>query len=866
MKRKYIKYLLFILGGVLVILVAVIVIVLATFDPNAYKPRIVQMVKERTGRTLTIDGDIGLAFFPKIGADLPPTRLSGRNSAEEFAGVNRLRIYVALFPLLRKRLVIDEVRLEGLRANLVKFKDGTTNFSDLLSVGKKPSTEPERRPSQPPGAPLAFDVGGIHVVKSHLGWKDEKTGRDLSIEVNDLKTGRLTDKQPAPLTMDVALKGAQPKLDLKIKSKGMLTFDLAQQAYSCRDFTVDLTGSAMEFSAIAAALRGDVEAHGAKPLIKVSRLNLEAKAERGNDRLNVKVSAPAVQTGGDAVTIEGLSATASGTAGTLNLSSLDLKAPKLVLNPSGRQVLVDGLALQAKGKMGSDDLDVTFSAPKLDVSPERASGDPAELIAHLRGAERKAAFALKLSALEGSAKALKISALQLSIDASQKDTGLKGTLTTPITGNLEGKLFEMPKILADFTITGSQIPQKTVRIPLSGSMRADFAQERIFADLLAKVDESTLKAKVGMSRFHMPAYNFDVDMDKLNLDRYVPPKKEGTGKEKPASGGPPNAPPAKTTEQPIDFSPLKPLDVDGKLRLGSLQVRNMKFSNFRADVRARNGRLNVDPLSADLYQGTTRGDLSVDANANRVAVKQNLTGVAIGPLLRDAANKDMLEGKGNVFLDVSTTGNLVSSMKRALNGTARMALRDGAVKGIDLAATVRQVKAKFGRQDAEGAGSKTEKTDFTEMNASFLIKNGVAHNDDLSLKSPLLRATGAGDIHIGEDSLDYVVNVAFVGTMAGQGGKELSDLKGFAIPVRLSGPYAALKYKVEFSQMFSSKEQIEAGKEILRESAKGKLGELGGSLLGGKEQPPKGGEKGQSPAPTRKPEDEIKDRLKGLLR
>ena len=49
--------------------------------------------------------------------------------------------------------------------------------------------------------------------------------------------------------------------------------------------------------------------------------------------------------------------------------------------------------------------------------------------------------------MEGSAKALKISALQLNVDASQKGSAVKGTLTTPISGNVEAKLFELPKIV-----------------------------------------------------------------------------------------------------------------------------------------------------------------------------------------------------------------------------------------------------------------------------------------------------------------------------------------------------------------------------------------------------------------------------------
>ncbi len=102
--------------------------------------------------------------------------------------------------------------------------------------------------------------------------------------------------------------------------------------------------------------------------------------------------------------------------------------------------------------------------------------------------------------------------------------------------------------------------------------------------------------------------------------------------------------------------------------------------------------------------------------------------------------------------------------------------------------------------------------------------------------------------------------------MAGEGGKALGELKGLAIPVRLSGPYAALKYKVEFSRMFSGKEQIEAGKELLKKSGKEQLESLGRGLLGGKEQPSQGDGRGKPPASTKKPEDEIKDKVKGLLR
>ena len=172
----------------------------------------------------------------------------------------------------------------------------------------------------------------------------------------------------------------------------------------------------------------------------------------------------------------------------------------------------------------------------------------------------------------------------------------------------------------------------------------------------------------------------------------------------------------------------------------------------------------------------------------------------VGPFLKDLADNDMLEGKGNVILDVTTQGNTVSALKKALNGSADVKLADGAVKGIDIAGSIRNAKAKLGalRGEQTQAADKSQKTDFSELTATFKINNGVARNNDLSLKSPLLRVGGEGEINIGADSLNYLVKASIVGTSKGQGGRDTEDLRGVTVPVRVSGPLAAPSYKLDF--------------------------------------------------------------------
>jgi AsmA protein len=376
-----------------------------------------------------------------------------------------------------------------------------------------------------------------------------------------------------------------------------------------------------------------------------------------------------------------------------------------------------------------------------------------------------------------------------------------------------------------------------------------------------KVLDSTVKAKLAVEDFVAMRSTVDVTIDKLNIDQLMPAKKSGETADTPTGQQP---------EQPIDFSPIKKLDVKGSMRIGQLIAANIKAQNVHIEIMARNGRLNLEPMTADLYQGGLKGMASIDANTNRIAIKQTLAGIAIGPLLRDAIQQDLLEGRGNVGLDVTTSGSLVSALKKTLNGTARIELKDGAIKGIDIAQSLRKAKALFaGEASDEQTAAAGGKTDFSELTASFTIKNGIAHNGDLLAKSPFLRLTGEGDINIPESTLNYLTKAAIVATSEGQDGKDLAELQGLTVPVRASGPFKALKYKVEASSILSdsAKRKFNEKKEQIKDKLEDKLRS---KLLGKPAEPTPsatGGEPnaGQAAPPPAKPEDKLKEKLKKLF-
>ena len=208
--------------------------------------------------------------------------------------------------------------------------------------------------------------------------------------------------------------------------------------------------------------------------------------------------------------------------------------------------------------------------------------------------------------------------------------------------------------------------------------------------------------------------------------------------------------------------------------------------------------------------------------SRRVTLKEKLSDVSIGPLTADLVQRNLIAGRGDVALDVDAAGSSVNAMKKSLAGSARLALRDGAIKGVNLGESLRKAQALISSKSTQTlSADQAQQTDFSELSASFAIRNGVAHNDDLSAKAPLFRLTGAGDIDIAGERIDYRAKAAVVGTAEGQGGRELAQLRGLSIPVRIVGPFDALKYEIDYRAVAA-----ETAKSRVKEKLQDKLRDL----------------------------------------
>jgi len=752
-------------AALLTLLVIAAIALIASFDPNDYKDDLTRIVREKQQRTLKIDGDIKLSFWPKLGIRLGKTSLSEHASEQPFASINAAHLSLAVMPLLRKELVIDEIRLDGVNAILTRDKAGKTNVDDLIATDK----DAKDKPAGAQGEALKFDIAGFVLEDSNLELRDNQGGTQVSLKDVALRTGRIAPGVPIELDLKANVDAREPKVAGNVALKGGLTFDAKAGRYAITKFDANIDGSGFG--------------------IRNGKLSLKGNA---------------------------------------------------LVELSGQRIETDGLSIKASGMRGSEPFELNLDAPKLAINPQSASGSAISGSAKLSGAQ-SADIKFNATGVSGNAQSFSIAKLTLDFKLKQGARDLSGTFASPLRGNINGRSFELATIAADITVNDPAMTQKTVRLPISGSARADLTKQSVSADIATRFDESNIRSKLGMSRFDAPAFTFDIDVDRLNVDRYIPVAPKGDAA--PTAGTPAAA------EQPIDLAALKTLNATGEVRLGALQAKGIKANQIVVKVRAAAGRLDIPVMSANLYQGTLSGSASVSAT-NQYAFRQTLSNVSINPLMKDAVNRDLLEGRGNIGMNLTSNGNTVSAIKRALDGTASMSLRDGAVKGINLAQTLRDVKSKIGMANQTQTADKGAKTDFSELSATFAVRNGVASNNDLSLKSPFIRVGGAGTIDIGQGSMDYLAKATVVNTSTGQDGKDLRQLRDLAIPVRIVGPFERLSYEVQWLAISS---------DALKATVKDKLLES----LGGRR--PATTAPAQPGAPAESVEDKLKNQLKGLF-
>jgi AsmA protein len=333
-----------------------------------------------------------------------------------------------------------------------------------------------------------------------------------------------------------------------------------------------------------------------------------------------------------------------------------------------------------------------------------------------------------------------------------------------------------------------------VDLSLSGG-----AERLTVAPLLITLDDSSLRGEGAVELSGpRPMISFELQGDRLDLDRYLPPEVEqARAPEVPGEVAEADIP----IDLPADL--MRSFDIDGNLRLDGLTLFGLTLEGIEMNLRARDGEWRMEPLTGSGYEGRLESHLTVDARPDipRYAARVRLENIAIGALLEALwGEESRLLGTGSLGLDIDTAGASVDALTAGLNGTGEMRFTDGAVRGINIARIIRHADARLRGETPEDDGEPNQ-TDFSALSGSFRIQNGVVRNDDLAASSPLLRAAGRGSVDLPEQTMDYRVDTTLVATIEGQGGRSLDDLRGVNLPIRITGSFSEPRFRLDLEDV-----------------------------------------------------------------
>jgi AsmA protein len=304
-----------------------------------------------------------------------------------------------------------------------------------------------------------------------------------------------------------------------------------------------------------------------------------------------------------------------------------------------------------------------------------------------------------------------------------------------------------------------------------------FVGERFeVSDLLLAVDDSALKGKGAVLGRTDPHLTLDLHLDSLNLDRYALMSQSGDKQTSEAVS-------AKSDALPL--TALRKLNLNATLAVDAMTVSNVKVSDTRLGLSAKDGLIAADEIRTSLYDGRLNGSGSLDVRGQtpRYSWSHSISGLQIGPLLRDLHGQDSLSGSMQSNVNVTSSGQSSMDLRRNLNGKVDFRVSDGAIHGMNIAQLLRDGIRKVKGQ-APGP-EEPPRTIFSVLSASGDITRGVETTPDLLLLAPRFRVTGSGQTDLVREILDFSLLIALEGS---QGQFEEATLGLRSVPVRVSGP------------------------------------------------------------------------------
>jgi AsmA protein len=745
---------------VIVLPVAAAVAAFLTFNPNAYKTRIAAAVTQATGRDVTFAGPLAikLSWVPTLTArDVRLDNIPG-GSSPEMAHIDEIDTRIALLPMLRHRIEIQDLVLRHPTVLLERTADGRPNWLFQAPPATGPSS-PQPATVTTSAGPWHVAIDSLEIVDGQFTYRNGTSGTsaslavphaDFSAQVNGNAAPASPASGPLAVSVDAVWQGLPIGLSGTTGPLAHLTDPADRSSWpldltlSAKGAVLEATGSATDPRAArgyALDLHGTVAALEALTPLLPPRLQASLQAQQ--------LSLPQVH----------------GIAMSAHIADAGQGAPRL-----------SNLSLQAQGS----DLGATLPGLKLDslsmITPALDQPATVDILGERNG------LAFTLSGSLGPLAALLQPKAPLPVDlvltSAQSNLHMQGSIAQP--WNLRGLNLGLAVQIADL---GRLSPLAGTALPpiasLSGSgtlsdMPLGLGQGLLLTGLDLTAPQGDLEGAAGIDYGGRPMVTADLRSARLDLDALLglapapvapsampapaglPPPPPPAAVLPPVAAPPAAGPPRRLVipNLPLPVARLRSFDAKVNLAFASLRLDGVEYRALVTQLSLLHGLLSLAPSSVVVPGGemVAAGQLDARGDTPHAAVSMQAPNLAIAPLLGALQVPAAANGLVQVFANLTGSGATTRALAASVSGSVGIAAVNGVIDGRALAALIRpavQATRVIPPELLAAAGQIPLRCLALRLDAT----NGVGAVNALVLDTSALLLQGSGSVNFGQESL-----------------------------------------------------------------------------------------------------------------
>lgn len=415
---------------------------------------------------------------------------------------------------------------------------------------------------------------------------------------------------------------------------------------------------------------------------------------------------------------------------------------------------------------------------------------------------------------------LELATLGLDVAGTLEGSNLLGDLE--LEGGVTFAEFN-PRDLMDVFDVAIETADPDVLGSASAQARFEYSSSGVaLNDLQLSLDDSTLQGAVAVAG---ERFEFDLGVDDINIDRYLPPAAEDV----PAEEG------GSVDEVDLPIQMLRNFSSRGTLSFGAAKFLNLAFTNASFSLQADDGSLELSP-TADFYGGEIDGSINIDVvgeNAARLTLVQDISDFDIANFARDFLESEQLSGTGNLSLDVAAVGSNVGEINNDLDGDVSFSFSEGAWEGYDVWYELRRLSAVASSDPAPDRPAGERRTPFSSIAASGVLEDGLLTTNDLNAALEYMSLSGSGTVNLPTSALDFNLTAQFPDASGFADAPELENLADSQLPLVVGGTLDEPSINADFAAIIRARvqeevqdavdERVEEETEELRERVQDRL-------------------------------------------